>query len=133
MALNNPYVLSLWLIFFSIPSSQAITLYSQSSGIWASSGGTIGLFNDAANGSGTSYDGTTTAWQGATVDIVIQAGHTIEFRHGTFIIGNLTIELGGKLFANDNSAFFNYLFKMSEGLPFKWMANWVMEFPQIQT
>lgn len=109
MTLNNPYVLSLWLTLLSISSGQAITLYSQSSGTWATFGGTTGLFNDAANGTGTSYDGNTTAWQGATVDIVIQTGHTIEFRHGAFIIGNLTIELGGKLFANDNSAFFNYL------------------------
>ncbi len=109
MTLNNPYVLSLWLTLLSISSSHAITLYSQSSGTWATFGGTTALFNDAANGSGTAYDGNTTAWQGATVDIVIQAGHTIDFRHGAFIIGSLTIELGAKLFANDNSAFFNYL------------------------
>lgn len=109
MNLNNPYVLSLWLTLLSISSSQAITLYSQSSGTWATSGGTVALFNDVANGSGTAYDGNTTAWQGATVDIVIQAGHTIDYRHGSFIIGSLTIELGAKLFANDNSGFFNYL------------------------
>lgn len=109
MTLNNPYVISIWLIFISIPSLKAITLYSQSSGTWATSGGTTALFNDAANGSGTSYDGNTTAWQGATVDIVIQTGHDIAFRHGSFIIGNLTIEVGAKLYTNDNSAFFNYL------------------------
>lgn len=109
MTLINPYALSLWLVLLSVTSSQAITLYSQSSGTWGPSGGTIGLFNDAANGSGTAYNGNTTSWQGATVDIVIQAGHTINFRHSTFTMGNLTIELGAKLFANDNGAFLNYI------------------------
>jgi len=109
MTRQNPYVLALLLVFAALSQSQAITLYSQSSGTWAPTGGTAGLFNDDINGLGTAYDGDVTTWQGATVDIVIQVGHTIIFQHGSFEIGNLTIEVGGKLFSNDDNASFNYI------------------------
>lgn len=109
MKLQNPYVLALLLVFAGLSQSQAITLYSQSSGTWAPTVGTTGLFNDDINGLGTAYDGDVTAWQGATVDIVIQTGHTIIFQHAAFEIGNLTIEVGGKIFSNDDTAFFNYI------------------------
>lgn len=109
MTLLHPYAIGLCLALFSISHAQAITLYSQSSGTWAPTTGTVGLFNDAANGSGTAYDGNTITWQGSTVDIVIQAGHTIAFQHVSFTIGNLTVALGGKLFADDDNGFFNYI------------------------
>ncbi|MEZ5044679.1 MAG: T9SS type A sorting domain-containing protein [Saprospiraceae bacterium] len=108
MTLYHPYVLTAMLVFFSFSIGHAITLYSQSSGTWGPSG-TIGLFNDASNGTGTAYDGDVTSWQGSGVDIVIQSGHTIVFRHSSFTIGNLTIDIGCKLYTNDDNAFFNYI------------------------
>lgn len=109
MTLQNPYVLALLLVCATLSQSKAITLYSQSSGTWAPTVGTAGLFNDDINGLGTPYDGAVTTWQGATVDIVIQTGHTIIFQHASFEIGNLTIDVGGKIFSNDDTAFFNYI------------------------
>lgn len=109
MTLINPYALCVCLLLCTLTPTHAITLYSQSSGNWGPTAGTIGLFNDAANGTGTAYDGNTIAWQGATVDIVIQTGHTIAFQHPSFTMGNLTVEVGAKLFSNDDSNFFNYI------------------------
>lgn len=109
MTLQNPYVLALLLVFAGLSKGHCITLYSQSSGTWAPTSGTTGLFNDDINGLGTAYDGDLITWQGATVDIVVQNGHTIIFQHASFIIGNLTIEVGGKVFSNDDNAFFNYI------------------------
>ena len=109
MTLQNPYVLALLLVFAGLSKGHSITLYSQASGTWAPTGGTAGLFNDDINGLGTAYDGAVTTWQGATVDIVVQTGHTIIFQHSSFEIGNLTIELGGKIFTNDDNGFFNYI------------------------
>lgn len=112
MTRQNPYVLALLLVFTAFSQSQAITLYSQSSGTWAPMVGTAGLFNDDINGLGTAYDGDVTTWQGATVDIVVQTGHSIIFQHASFEIGNLTIEIGGKIFANDDNGFFNYILEI---------------------
>lgn len=109
MTLQNPYVLALLLVFAGLSKGHSITLYSQASGTWAPTGGTVGLFNDDINGLGTAYDGAVTTWQGATVDIVVQTGHTIIFQHSSFEIGNLSIELGGKIFTNDDNGFFNYI------------------------
>ncbi len=109
MTLQNPYVLTLLLVFAGLSKGYAITLYSQSSGTWAPTIGTSGLFNDDINGLGTAYDGDVTTWQGPTADIVVQTGHTIIFQHSSFEIGNLTIELGGKVFTNDDNGALNYI------------------------
>lgn len=66
----------------------AVTWYSQGSGIWGD-GGTSQLWNTAANGSGTFFDGTDVP--GLADDIVIQATHQIEIVNFTAAGNFLTI------------------------------------------
>ena len=85
----------------------ALTVYSQSNGTWGP-GGTLALFNTAPDGSGTDYDGNTTAWENLTTNVIIQDGHQVIFQFSSFLLENITVGNNAKLYSNDISSSSNY-------------------------
>ena len=102
------YATALTLLALAYTQTFALTLYTMQNGIWGP-GGTTGLFNTASDGSGTSYDGSSTLWQGAANELIIQSGHVIEFKHNSFTLGNLTVGVNAKLYSNDITNASNYI------------------------